>query len=96
MQGVALSAAGQGDFARALRLARAAEAEWERIGASYRYAFWMELVERHLGRARDGLGPERAAAALEEGAAMEFEDAVADATRSLRLGQASGNGVALH
>jgi predicted ATPase/DNA-binding SARP family transcriptional activator len=96
MQGVALSAAGQGDFARALRLAGAAEAEWERIGASYRYAFWMELVERHLGRARAGLRPERAAAAWEEGAAMAFEDAVADATRSLRVEQASVNEVALH
>jgi predicted ATPase/DNA-binding SARP family transcriptional activator len=84
MQGVALSVAGQGDFARALRIAGAAEAEWTRIGAAYRYAFWAKLVEEHLGHARVGLGDRRAQEAWDEGASMSFEDAVEDATRSLR------------
>lgn len=84
MQGVALSASGQGDYTRALRLAGAAEAEWERLGAGYRYAFWVQLVERHLGRARAALGPEASEAAWQLGWSTPFEEAVEDSTRSLR------------
>ena len=61
----------------ALRLAAAAFAEWERIGAAPSIRFWDELLERNLGLARARLSGTAAVAAEAEGRAMPFDRAVA-------------------
>jgi hypothetical protein len=43
------------------------------------YRFWTQLLEKHLGRARDALGRRAAATAEEVGRSMPFELAVGDA-----------------
>jgi predicted ATPase/class 3 adenylate cyclase len=76
VQGVAMAAAGNGDPARALRLASAVEALWESLGTSITIAFWDALLERYVGAARAELG-EAAVGISAEGRALAFDDAVA-------------------
>jgi predicted ATPase len=76
VQGVAMAKAGQGDFARALELAASVEALWRSLGTDLKVAFWVRLLERHLGQARTALGPD-ADAAHERGLELPFADAVA-------------------
>jgi tetratricopeptide (TPR) repeat protein len=76
VQGVGMSAAGKGDWARGVRLAAAAVALWESLGATFAVPFWDALLERYIGSARERLGAE-AEAAWAEGHAMSFDDAVA-------------------
>jgi predicted ATPase/class 3 adenylate cyclase len=75
VQGVAMSAAGKGDWARGLRLVAAGYAVWESTGATVGVPFWNALLERHIGAAREGLGPD-ADDVWAEGHAMPFDDAV--------------------
>jgi len=86
MHGVAMAASANGDYARALRIAAAASAEWERIweqrGAVLALPFWTRLQEEHFGRARTALGPEASAAADAEGRALPFELVVKDAVKA--------------
>ena len=75
IQGVAMAAAGNGDFRRALLLAGAVEAFWESLGVSFGVVFWDALLEKYIGAAREALGAD-AEATWAEGRAMTFDDAV--------------------
>jgi predicted ATPase len=70
--GVAMALAGQGDFARAIRLAAAAHAKHEELGRSTD-RWWGTMQERLLGRARTELTPADLAEAEREGRARSFE-----------------------
>lgn len=77
--GAAMSAAGQGDPARAVRLAAAANARRTALGL-YRGGFpdwWIRLNERHIEGARAQLSPEDREAAEDAGREADF-DAVLD------------------
>jgi predicted ATPase/class 3 adenylate cyclase len=76
VQGVAMSAAGKGDWARGVRLAAAGYALWESLGATISVPFWDFLLARYIDPARERLGPE-ADAIWDEGYAMPFDAAVA-------------------
>ncbi|HMJ00495.1 MAG TPA: adenylate/guanylate cyclase domain-containing protein [Gaiellaceae bacterium] len=75
VQGVGMSAAGRGDWARGLRLVAAGYAMWESIGATLEVPFWNALLDRYAGVAREGLGLE-AEAVWAEGHALPFDEAV--------------------
>ena len=75
IQGVAMAAAGTGDPARAVLLGGAADAIWEDRGVAVSVRFWLDLLERHIGGAREALGAE-AEAVWAEGRALAFDDAV--------------------
>jgi predicted ATPase/class 3 adenylate cyclase len=75
VQGLAMAVAGNGDPARALRLAGAVAALWESLGVSFSFPFWDALLERYLGAARAELGQE-ARAAWAQGRGLAFDDAV--------------------
>jgi predicted ATPase/class 3 adenylate cyclase len=75
VQGVGMSAAGKGDWARGLRLVSAGYALWESIGATASVPFWNALMESYISAAREKLGSE-GDAVWAEGHAMPFEDAV--------------------
>ncbi len=77
LQGVAMSLAGRGDPERALRLAAAAKAEWERLGVDIHIRFWDALLERYLGQARRALGAEAADRAWRDGQRLAFDEAIA-------------------
>ena len=76
VQGVAMSLAGQGHAAAALRLDAAARAEWKRLGVDLYVRFWDELMKRYLGRAREQLGPDASAAEWERGSRISLDEAV--------------------
>ena len=78
VQGVAMSAAGNGDARRAVLLVSSVEAFWESLGLTISIAFWDALLERWIGRAVEGLGSD-AEAVREEGRALPFDEAVAKA-----------------
>jgi len=84
VQGVGMSAAGKGDWARGIRLAAAGLSLWDSLGATISVPFWDALLDRYIVSARERLGAE-ADAAWAEGLAMSFDDAVA-----LALGSESG------
>jgi tetratricopeptide (TPR) repeat protein len=86
VQGVAMSLAGLGNTRGALRLAAAAQAEWDRIGVDFHIGFWDRLMERYIGKAREALGVEEAALVWGEGRGLGFEEAVAEGLR----GQSGG------
>jgi tetratricopeptide (TPR) repeat protein len=75
VQGVAMAAAGNGDPARALRLAGAVAALWESLGTSFSIAFWDSLLERYIGAAKSELA-EEADAVWADGRGLPFDDAV--------------------
>ena len=77
VQGVAMSLAGLGQSAASLRLASAALAEWERVGANIHVRFWEELMDRYLGLARKELGPTASEAEWEGGRRLSFDETVA-------------------
>jgi predicted ATPase len=79
IHGIAMSLSGLGDAERALRLAGAVEAEWARLGAGVQVRFWDALLERYLGQARRTLGSDAATRAWNEGRAMPYDTAIADA-----------------
>jgi hypothetical protein len=79
VQGVAMSLASLGQPDLALRLGGAVEAEHERIGTTMRVRFWDVLLTKHLGAARETLGPAGAARAWAAGRASPFDAAVEQA-----------------
>jgi predicted ATPase/class 3 adenylate cyclase len=76
IQGIAMSAAGQGDRVRAVTLAAAVEALWEERGIGISVPFWDGLLEQHVGGARRGLGAE-AEARWSEGRKLTLDEAIA-------------------
>jgi non-specific serine/threonine protein kinase len=74
VQGIAMSLAGLGDHAGALRLAGATQAEWDRLGADPHMRFWDALLEREIGAARRALDEGAAARAWAEGRALTFDE----------------------
>jgi len=74
--GFAMAAAGLGRDEDALRLEAAIDATWEELGVAVRPRVIESWRERDLGAARARLGEPRATAALEEGRAMTWEQAV--------------------
>ncbi|MCM2316313.1 MAG: tetratricopeptide repeat protein, partial [Thermoanaerobaculia bacterium] len=82
MQGVAMSLAGLGKSREALRLAAAAEAEWNRLGADMHIRFWDALLDKYLGKARQALGADEVAAIWSEGRKLGFEEAVKEGLQS--------------
>jgi tetratricopeptide (TPR) repeat protein len=79
VQGVAMSLAGLGQPDLALWLGGAVEAEYERIGSTMHVRFWNALLAKHLGGARQALGPAGAARAWAAGRASPFDAAVEQA-----------------
>jgi predicted ATPase/class 3 adenylate cyclase len=77
--GIAMSAAGQGDHARAVRLASAAYAEREALGLrpGNPAHWWIRLQEQHIGGARTHLTPDELEQAEHLGREAPF-DAVLD------------------
>jgi predicted ATPase/class 3 adenylate cyclase len=74
--GVAMSTAGQGDYARAVRLAAAAYAQLEAFGVMDQSPthFWTKLQEWFIGGARAQLTPKELEAAERAGRAVCFDD----------------------
>jgi non-specific serine/threonine protein kinase len=79
VQGTAMSLAGLGDDEAALRLVAGIEADWTRIGAGIRVRFWGALIDRHIGGARERLGP-GADLVWAEGLRLSFDETIALAT----------------
>jgi tetratricopeptide (TPR) repeat protein len=79
IQGVAMSLAGLGQSERALRLAGAVKAEWERLGVDPHMRFWDELLDTYLGGARAILNQVQSEEADRSGRLLSFEDAIQDA-----------------
>jgi len=82
VQGVAMSLAGLGQPDLALWLGGAVEAEYERIGSTMHVRFWNALLAKHLGGARQALGPAGAARAWAAGRASPFDAAVEQALQA--------------
>jgi tetratricopeptide (TPR) repeat protein len=79
VEGIAMSLAGLGHHATAIRLGAAMRAERARHGITIKISFWEDLIVRYLQPARDALGLAATVAAEEAGRAMTFEAAVAEA-----------------
>jgi predicted ATPase/class 3 adenylate cyclase len=75
--GFAMSTAGTGDLARAVRLASAAYAQRKALGVASNAPFWDNLQDRFIGGARARLSPEKVEQAESAGTAVPF-DAVLD------------------
>jgi predicted ATPase/class 3 adenylate cyclase len=71
--GVAMSAAGQGDPERAVRLAAASYGEKEALGTHGTSLFWTTLQEQFIGGARAQLAPEALEAAERAGREEPFQ-----------------------
>ena len=84
VQGVGMSLSGLGQSERALWLAGAVEAEYERIGSTLHVRFWNALLSKHFDAAREALGPHDAARAWAAGRAMSFEAAIEQALEAAR------------
>jgi predicted ATPase/class 3 adenylate cyclase len=82
--GAAMSAAGQGDHARAVRLDAAANAQRAARGFAEFPDWWIKLHERHIGGARAGLTPAELEEAERAGREADF-DAVLDEVVALAL-----------
>ncbi len=67
-----MSLAELGEDETALRLVAGIEADWARIGAGIRVRFWSALIDRHIGAARERLGP-RADLVWGEGLQLPFD-----------------------
>ena len=75
LQGVAMAAAGSGEPELGIRLNAAAEATFASIGIVGDVQFWIALLERYLGPARQALG-ERTDAIVRDGRSLTLDDAV--------------------
>jgi len=89
LQGVAMAAAGSGELELGIRLSAAAEATFTSIGFVVDVQFWIALVERYIGPARQALG-ERTNAIDRAGRSLALEDAVREGLE----GSASPTGAA--
>jgi tetratricopeptide (TPR) repeat protein len=92
--GVAMSTAGRGNDARAVRLAAAAYAESELLGTHGTTPFWTELQERHILGARAHLSPDEVEEAERAGREVAF-DAVLDEVLGVRAASAQLTSVRL-
>jgi hypothetical protein len=72
-----MALAGMSQPERALRLDGAAITRRRELGGEFSVPFWDALLAKHLGRAKEQLGPKASAAAWEEGKRMGFQQAVA-------------------
>ena len=81
LQGVAMTRSGLGQPEHALRIAGAADFHLRSLGFQFAVAFWTALMERHIGAAREALGP-AAEAAWQAGERLSLEAAVAEASTS--------------
>ena len=78
IQGVAMALCGSGQPAQGLRLAGAAQAEFDALAIDVSgIVFWSALLERYLTAARRTLGEPAATEAWEEGRRTAFEYAIA-------------------
>jgi predicted ATPase len=79
IQGVGFAVAGQGRWAKAIRLDAAAREKYTELGFSIdgMLAFWDEWIETYIGGAEKEVGEELAQQYRDEGKAMSFEEAVA-------------------
>jgi tetratricopeptide (TPR) repeat protein len=76
--GVAMSASGLGQPARAVRLAAAAQTELDALGVAPTNPYWQELQDRLIGLARSQLPRGELEEAEQSGKATPFEDVVAE------------------
>jgi predicted ATPase len=80
MLGVAMSVAGQGRYAKALRINAAAASTAKSYGfiipEELPLVFWQELIEKHIRKTRKKLGEDLTYKYEEEGRYMSFEEAV--------------------
>jgi hypothetical protein len=85
--GVAMSAAGQGDHRRAVRLAAAAYAQRDALGLKPGNPahWWIRLQEQHIGSARRQLTPDELEQAERLGRETAF-DAVLDEVLGVKAG----------
>ena len=80
VQGVAMSKAARGQPATAVRLAGAAQAELDGLGADVSgVRFWSELQQRFLGPARAALGEGEARRVEDQGRSIGLDAAAAEA-----------------
>ena len=81
MSAVAMSVAGQGHYAKALRLNAAATKMAETSGFAvpekFQVNFWKELVQQHIIKTRKKLGEALTLEYEEEGRALSFKEAIA-------------------
>ena len=75
VQGVAMSLAGLSEDAVALRLVAGMAADWSRVGANVSVRFWRALLDRHIGGARQRLGPD-ADRVWNDGLRLSFDDVI--------------------
>jgi predicted ATPase/class 3 adenylate cyclase len=94
--GVAMSTAGQGNHARAVRLAAAAHAEKEALGTHGTTLFWTELQERHIGGARAQLSPDELEEAECAGREARFDDVLDEVLGADRPAAAEATSRAAH
>jgi predicted ATPase len=90
LEGIAMSLAGLGEHAVAVRLVAASRAEWARLGVNLRIRFWDELHERYMTQARASLGAAATAEAERAGRAMNLEGAMAEAMAMSASGSSGG------
>lgn len=76
IEGIAMSLAGLGHDAKALRLQGAVEAEHESMRSVVNIPFWFQLKERYLSPAEKRLGADSTAAEKQTGRSMGFEAAI--------------------
>jgi hypothetical protein len=77
---MAMAAAGLGRRERALRLGGAAENALESFGIDQSgIKFWVALLDRYYGLAREALGTEAAAASWEQGRQLSLDEAIREA-----------------
>jgi predicted ATPase len=79
LEGIAMSLAGLGGHAAAVRLVAASRAEWARLGVNLSIRFWDELHERYMTPARVSLGAAGTDEAERAGRAVSLEAAMAEA-----------------
>ena len=77
LQGVAMSYAGLGRYSKSLRLNGAILAKSDDLGAELPpLPFWVDALEKTIGRAKEKLSKEKASPLEEEGRKMGFEKAI--------------------
>jgi tetratricopeptide (TPR) repeat protein len=76
IEGIAMSVAGLGDDAKAMRLQGAVDAEHESLRSVVNIPFWDQLKERYLAPAEKRLGSDAAATEKRIGRSMGFEAAI--------------------
>ena len=64
-----------GEDVVALKLVAGMAADWSRVGANISVRFWGALLDRHIGSARQRLGPD-ADRVWTEGLRLSFDDVI--------------------